>query len=50
MKNSRQKLCVVEVSKSHIMLKSPETHRWIADLLKRKWPHKNEQIATRKIL
>ena len=36
-------------SESHLLLKCPETERWIEELTNSKWPHVNEEIL-RKIV
>jgi hypothetical protein len=42
-------LCVGEESKSHLLLKYPETQRWREEFLRSKWLQTSEDIALRKI-
>jgi hypothetical protein len=39
-----------EESKSHLVLKYPETQMWIEELLQSIWLHINEEIALRNVL
>jgi hypothetical protein len=37
-----------EDSKSHLLLKCPETLRWTEKILRNAWPHINEKVAIKK--